>query len=402
MAVHSGVHQIGISAPGFLSESLRAEVLAGGSISLQASLWRAQPATSQLLPPLPGAGLAGADFLRDGRVALLLTIPPGDERQLWIEGPGSEQRRVGPALARGSAAVSADGARVAYLAGPDTSLGSGQPPTELWLSAVDGQGASRRYALPQQNGTTGQLLDVAWSPDGGHLLLVARQAAPAGGQRTVLSWLAADQGDPQPLVSLPDDVVAGSYSWSPDGAWVTFLATGSGHTSLCLLGVPNGDFRYLGDVNSGGLSHPLPVSPVSWAADGSELLYSASASRQADVGGWLFAAGSATALYTVRPATPAPQLVPDGQGQSPTWLPDGSLLTLARGKAGGPLLLRHLIAGSPPVDGPPLPLTAGPAFAARWDPSHAQALIVVHGDGLDLASSNDQYWLARFRPEAGS
>ena len=97
--------------------------------------------------------------------------------------------------------------------------------------------------------------------------------------RTVVSWLAADQGDPQPLVSLPDEVVAGSYSWSPDGGWVTFLATGSGHTSLCLVGVPNGDFRYLGDVNSGGLSHPLPVSPVSWAADGSELLYSAAASR---------------------------------------------------------------------------------------------------------------------------
>ena len=398
----AGRHQVTVTAPGYLSETQAIDMPPAGAVPITAELWLAQPRTAQLLPPLPGATLAGANFLADGRVALQVAMPLGDERQLWIDGPGSEQHRVGPALARGSAAVSSDGNRVAYLASPAGSLASGQPPTELWLAGADGQAAVQRYVLPAQSGGNGQLTDITWTPDGQHLLLVARLPAPAGGQRNSIDWLAADVGQPHELLNLPSDVVPGSYDWSPDGNWVTFLATGTGRTSLCLLGVPDGDFRYLGDISSAGLAHPLPFAPASWRAGGNELLYSAATSRQADVGGWLFAAGSSSGLYTVRPSVPAPTLVPGGQGQTPIWMPDGSLLTLARGKAAGPLLVRHQTGSAPPVDGPPLAITSGPAFGARWDLARAQALVVVHGDGLDLAGDANQYWLAQFRPGASS
>lgn len=157
LAVHlrAGAHRVEIGGPGFLSETHIVDVALGSTETIRTDLWLERPRASELMPPLPGATLAGADFLRDGRVALIVAIPPGDERQVWLDGPGSEQRRLGPPLARGSAAVSPDGARVAYLASPASSLGAGQPPNELWLAAGDGQGGARRFAVAEQNVISG-------------------------------------------------------------------------------------------------------------------------------------------------------------------------------------------------------------------------------------------------------
>jgi hypothetical protein len=397
-----GTYHLRLVATGYLSASQQAAVTAGGFTSVQATLWPAEPRISQLMPPLPGATLAGAGFLQDGRVTLTVAVPPGDERQLWLIGPDGEQRHIGPALARGSAAVSADGARVAYLAAPAGSDSANQPPSELWLAAADGGQARRRYALPSSPGAVDQLLDVSWSPTGQDLLLAVKQAASAGGQHTVLDELSPDQGDPRPLVNLPSTIVPGSYVWSPDGQWVTFVAAADGKTSLCLLGLAGGDFRYLGDLSLGGSAHPLPLAPASWPASGGSLLYSAWNGQPPDATSWLLGGAVSPALFTVNPAAPVPRLVASGAGQAPVRLADGSLLALARGKGSGPLLLRHVEDGNRPADGPPLPIPPSGVYGARWDLAHAQSLIVVRGTGLSLAGETDQYWLARFGQEAAS
>jgi len=399
--VGPGTHHVSLAVPGYQAGDYQVDVAAGGTGRLASELWLAQPRVRQLLPPLPGATLAGASFLDDGRVALAVALPPGDERQLWLEGPGGEQRRLGPALARGSVALSPDGQRVAYLAGAANPGGTGQGLTQLWLSAADGQRAAQRYAVPTPTSGTDQLVDVSWAPGGRDLLLVSKQAVAAGGQRTALLWLSPDgDSDPRLLVSLPSDVVHGSYSWSPDGQWVAFLTVGTDRSSACLLGLPSGDFRYLGDVGSGGLSQPMPLGSLSWSADGRQLLYSAASGKAPAGVAALLGGGSPTALYLVDPSIPLPRLFNSTELESPTWFPDGSVVGLAKGKGNQSIVLRHITAAQAPVDGPPLPVNSGSTYGARWDVAHAQAIIAVRGDGIGLSGAADRYWLAQFRAEA--
>ena len=393
-----GSHRLRVTARGYLSATYPVTMTAGATNTISAQLWLAQPRVMQLLPPLPGSTVTSAGFLQDGRVTLEVALPPGNERQLWVVDGGPPQR-IGPPLAQGSIAASPDGQRVAYFAVP-SGQSSGQQPTELWLSGADGQQPGQRYALPPQSGAS-QLIDASWAPDGQHLLLVSSAGSTTGGQRTTIAWLAAGQGGPRELVRLPSDILVGSESWSPDGRWVAFLALAGNTPSLCLLSVPKGEFRYLGNLSS-SLSHPLPVTPATWAPVSGELLYSAATSGSANGTGWLLGGGSSGAIFSMLPAQSAPRLVTKADAQSPTWLPDGSVAALARGKADGPLLIRQFSTDGSATDGPPLAVTSGSPFAARWDIAHEQAIIVVRGDTLAASGTGDQYWLARFRPEVAS
>ena len=49
------------------------------------------------------------------------------------------------------------------------------------------------------------------------------------------------------LLSLPSEIIQDSYSWSPTGDFVAFLARAGQSTSLCLLGTQVGQFRYLAE-----------------------------------------------------------------------------------------------------------------------------------------------------------
>ena len=396
--VAPGTHRLRVAARGYLSASYPVTVTAGATTTISTQPWLAQPRVMQLLPPLPGSTVTSAGFLQDGRVTLEVALSPGNERQLWVVDGGPPQR-IGPPLAQGSIAASPDGQRVAYFAVAN-GQSSGQQPTELWLSGAAGQQPGQRYVLPPQSGTS-QLIDASWAPDGEHLLLVSSAGSTTGGQRTTIAWLDAGQGDPRELVRLPSDIVAGSESWSPDGRWVAFLALAGNTPSLCLLSVPDGEFRYLGNLGS-SLSHPLPVTPATWAPVSGELLYSAATSGGANGTGWLLGGGSSGAIFSMLAAQPAPRLVTKADAQSPAWLPDGSVAALARGKADGPLLIRQFSTDGSATDGPPLAVTSGSPYAARWDIAHAQAIIVVRGDSLATSGTGDQYWLARFRPEVAS
>ena len=61
-----------------------ARVGADRPVAVVGILWHAEPTLRQIRPPLPGSAIAGARFLADGRVALTVSLPPGQERQLWV------------------------------------------------------------------------------------------------------------------------------------------------------------------------------------------------------------------------------------------------------------------------------------------------------------------------------
>lgn len=157
---------------------------AGVTITLQADLWRRSPQLERLRPALPGASIQHADFLADGRLVLILSLPPGDERQAWLVADGGQMEHVGPPTVQGSLAVAPDGQRVAYMARGDTSRAT-PVLDEVWIAPAHGERGDRRYRLPQAD-TSETLIDLAWSRDGQGLLLVGRQRLSGGGMRSLL------------------------------------------------------------------------------------------------------------------------------------------------------------------------------------------------------------------------
>ena len=91
------------------------EVGSGGS-SLDLSLCRAHPTITYLKPPLPGAVLNDLVFLEDGRLALQVALPDG-EQQAWTLDPDSRlsSQRLGDVVAHAPLAVRPDGQSVAVL-----------------------------------------------------------------------------------------------------------------------------------------------------------------------------------------------------------------------------------------------------------------------------------------------
>ncbi len=392
VAVAPGEHRVGLRLDGYAEATYSVRLETGQSATLAGELWLRSPEVRRLRPAFPGAAIAGATFLDDGRIALAVALPPGDERQLWLlDGQGSA-RRVGPPQTWGSIAISPDGARVAYLA-PGEGAGPGGPLRELWLAGSGGERGSRRFALPTGDE---RLVDLSWAPDSQHLLVVSREQR-AGGQRTRLRLLEGATGEARELANLPSAVVSGSDVWSPDAGRVGLLTRVGQLTALCLLGI-EGDFHYLVDLSRDDAT-PLPFPPLAWSPDGGHLLYAAPAQDRPAATGWLFGSPPASALFTAEAARPLPRPVPDARGQAPVWRADGSVLVLASG-AGGTLTVRQIEPGREPRAVAQLPIRAGSAFAARWDTAHAQALVAVP-DAASLGSSQPEYWLVRFRPEVG-
>jgi hypothetical protein len=393
VAVAPGERRVTLRREGYAEATYTVRLETDQSATLASELWLRRPEVRRLRPAFPGAAIAGATFLDDGRIALAIALPPGDERQLWLLDRRGGAQRVGPPQARGSIAISPDGRRVAYLV-PGAGSGRTEPLRELWLAGPDGSRGSRRFALSTADE---RLVDLSWAPDSQHLLVASREQRAGGGQRTRLRLLAATTGEARALASLPSAVVPGSYAWSPDAGRVGLLTRVGPLTSLCLLGIA-GDFHYLVDL---GRDTPATLSfpPLAWSPDGGRLLYAAPARERPAASGWLFGSQPAPALFTAEAARPVPRPVADARGQAPVWRADGSVLVLANGP-GGTLVVRQIEPGREPREVARLPLRAGSAFAARWDTAHAQMLVAVP-DAASLGSSEPEYWLVRFRPEVG-
>ncbi len=365
---------------------------AGVTITLQADLWRRSPQLERLRPALPGASIQHADFLADGRAVLILSLPPGDERQAWLLADGGQMERVGPPIIQGSLAVSPDGQRVAYLARGDA---KGPTPVldEVWIAPAHGERGERRYRLPPSiMGET--LVDLAWSRDGQGLLLVSRQRLSGGGTRSLLRWLPSGSTQPRDLVSLPSDIVPGSFLWSPSGHAVAFLTQSGSQTALCRLDIETGQLRYLADVQDGD-AHPFPMPPIAWAPDGEHLLYTAPPQGHSGQGGWLLGGKPQPSLFLASPEDPGGRRLAETEARFPVWRPDGSLLALASGKRG--LVLRAFTPAGTAWDVGDIPLDVT-VYAVRWDPAHAQAILALRPRG-SWSPAQTEYWLARWQPE---
>ena len=395
----AGDHRVTLHRDGYADAISSASLDSGGRADLHADLWLWTPQAQLLRPTLPGATIAGATFLADGRIALTVSLPPDDERQTWLLDDDGGMRRLGPTEARGPLAIALDGGRVAYAArGQDDESGSaGVRPDEVWIAPADGDRGSRAYVLTTEMRDE-RLVDLSWAPDNRHLFLVTRYQLAGGGYRTRLLWLDAATRQVDKIANIPSEVVPGSYGWSPTGEHVAFLARSGQTTALCLVRTDGTEIRYLADLYQDDAS-PLAFPPVAWSSDGSRMLYAAPEQSPSNAqAGWLWGAQSAPALFEVRVSRPQEQRVSTVEGQSPTWRDDGSIVMLARPKFGGPLTLRSVETDGSVHDLGELPVKAGPTYAARWDVAHAQAIVAVRSAASTGANRPD-YWLVRYRPE---
>jgi len=395
-----GAHVVTFQAPDAIAETRPLAVGADGAI-LNVALWRAHPTVQYLKPALPGGTLMDARFGDDGRLGLVLELP-GGEHQAWSLDPERRftTQRLGDVAPRGAVAISPDGQQLAYLLphepSADTPGGAldHDHAATVWLApTADASEPPRQvWSLPQGDE---ELTDLAWAPDGQHMLLVGRQHPDLGSERTSLRWLNTATADAPLLALLPSEVAPGSYAWSPDGHTVAFVVHTAQLAAVCLLS-ETGTFRYLGDLGHDGLAGP-PVAPVAWTPDGG-LLYGALL-RQAP-------ASTTSANPFVRPAVglyladPADALghpLGGEAGLAPLWRPDGArfVVGLPSGQDGG-LRLRALDSDGQAREVATLDLPAPGAtgYGVRWDLARQRALVITtHAAGQGPARD---FWLLDF------
>jgi PEGA domain len=401
LALDPGQHAVVVSAQDAIDESRTVDLDANGS-SVALSLWRAHPIVTYLKPPLPGAMLADAVFLEDGRLALQVVLPAG-ERQAWTLDPDAHlaSGRLGAASAQSPIAVRPDGQAVATLQPRTRDADTDRsalafvdhiPTAEVWLYPTVPEAPPRRVWIAADPAE--ELVDLAWAPDDRHLIVVGRQPVTGGAARTIICWLDTATGEAQDLALLPSEAAPGTYVWSPDGQTVAFVVHTASLAAVCTLSAA-GDFRYLGDLGHDGLAGP-PVAPVAWAPDG-RVLYGALVGQTPASGSSSLFSQNPAGLFLTDPADAPGRSFSPIAAVSTLWRSDGQIFAV--GLPTGPetgLRLRTLNPQGEALDVGSIDVPAlGPtAYGVRRDLAHARALVVTNrgaGDG-----PTRDYWLVDF------
>ena len=391
VSLPAGARDIRLRRPGYAEAAYNVHLSPGGSANVASLLWGSRPEVSQLRPPVPGTTFASAHFLDDGRVALTTTFPSG-KQQVWTTDADGHSQLAGPGEPAARAAVSSDGRLIATATGSDAATFSNRA-TQVWVSGLSGSPASKRlYAL--HGSSDEDISDLAWAPDGKHILTAVANQGADGSQARFL-WLDTMSGkDARQLAQTPGEVVSGSESWAPDGQAVALLIRTQASIALCVIQLPGGQLHDLADTDQ-ALGDPLPFAPMTWSPDGQHMLYQAGHTGASGSFGWFSSKPDDPLIEAnIDGSSPRPRSAPPAQ--FPLWRPDGSIVGWARVDSGKPLSLISLTAPNSGEALAQLPLPAGSAFAARWDPRHQQALVAVsRGTGF----APPDYWLVRFAPE---
>jgi len=399
VALPLGPHQVVIQGADAIPESRDIQLTADGA-RLTVPLWRAHPLVHTLKPALPGAAIADATFLDDGRLGLIVSLP-GDERQAWTLDPAHHVAigRLGSVAPTAPLAIRPDGQAIAFLHSSTTARDAGTSAhlAELWVASFADHGGHAVWTLTDPSE---ELVDLAWSPHSRHLLLIGRQHPGLGAARTSLRWLDTTTNDAPLLALLPSEVVPGSSVWRADGRAVAFLVHTASLTAVCTLDDAGG-FRYLGDLGHDGLAGP-PIAPLAWAPDG-RLAYSAIRPQDASTSGSPLGSSTPTVgLFLADPTASPGQPVVGDTGLAPFWRPDGGLFVAGLGteRTSG-LRLRALDGQSQVMDVATLdvPTPNATGYGLRWDASRQRALLVTN---QAAASGSHDFFLLDFGWDASS
>jgi len=145
--------------------------------------------------------------------------------------------------------VSSDGSRVAFSRSKDGTFG-------LLATSADGSG-SEETLLPPQNSF---LSSSSWSPNG--KFLAYWQVGRTG---KVETWVLPLEGDHKPQPFLANQFDQNNAAFSPDGKYLAYVSTESGHSEVYVTSFPQGSGK--SQISTGGGS--LPV----WSRNGRELFY---------------------------------------------------------------------------------------------------------------------------------
>ena len=410
LSVSPGPHSLALKRPQALDQQYAVNVSSEGA-ALEAVLWRRQPQVSHLRPALPGAVLADARLLSDGDLGLSIGLPPGDQLEAWRLDPRSGALdQLLPAVAGKRLVFAADGRHLAYL-GPDvgplpggpgrTYAASGQPPPAavVWLVSLEHDQSAAIVGWRPPLEPAERLIDISWSPDARRVLVVSALSL-GGDQALSRAWLVdADGQAARAVLSLPSQVAPGTEAWSPNGAYIAFVAHAGQLNALCLLD-SDGGFRYVADLDTSSTA-PLEFPSATWSADGQRLLFVAPHQHvPGSAFDWL-AHDPQHSLYVAAPDQPLPIGMADTRLDQVAWREDGQVLGLWRGAADTPLHIRLSDpggGGGGDRDLLTLPLQAGAQYAASWDLARAELVVATRASG---GGGSPQFWLVRLGVDDG-
>ncbi|MDQ3810609.1 MAG: PEGA domain-containing protein, partial [Chloroflexota bacterium] len=141
-----GHHRVRLATAGAAETDYEVEVDDAGG-ALHAVLWRNRAAVTRVRPALPGATVASAHLLPDGRLDVRLRLGGGPQLQAWRVDPRSgEQQPASGDLAGARLELSAQDDAAAYVGHEIGPLPSGRlgPEQILWLVAREPRAAAPR------------------------------------------------------------------------------------------------------------------------------------------------------------------------------------------------------------------------------------------------------------------
>ncbi|HZV60582.1 MAG TPA: hypothetical protein VFF42_09585, partial [Candidatus Eremiobacteraceae bacterium] len=220
--------------------------------------------TGKLLGKIAESGLykGSGRFSPDGqRLAISLGDPQAD---IWVFDlvRGSRTRLTFGGATHLFPSWSADGQRVVYMKQSGATVMEG---TSLCARLASGGGKEEVLIQRNPSGIM-SVLSPQWSPDGRYLLYI-QQSGPA--QAAV--WAMPTFGDKKPFpVFEPQSPLARviQYRLSPDGHWLAYSSTESGHEEVYVTHFPDGAGRW--QISQSGATFPV------WRGDSREIWFLAS------------------------------------------------------------------------------------------------------------------------------